>query len=126
MSLAQDPDRVAVPADLRRPRRAQRRGVDDGVVLARRALRQPAERVAIGRALLSGPKLLIMDEPLASLDTERRLEILPLIERLKNELGLNIIYISHSLAEITRLADTLVLMDKGQIKGFGPPKTKFL
>jgi len=78
------------------------------------------QRVAIGRALMSGPDVLIMDEPLSSLDLHRKQDILPLIEKLKTELGLTIIYISHSLSEITQLADNLVLLDNGQIKGAGP------
>lgn len=78
------------------------------------------QRVAIGRALMSKPNVLIMDEPLSSLDTARKQDIMPLIKRLKGEFGLTIIYISHSLAEITQLADNLVLMDRGQVKAAGP------
>ncbi|MEX1036794.1 MAG: molybdenum ABC transporter ATP-binding protein [Sneathiella sp.] len=78
------------------------------------------QRVAIGRALLSNPRLLIMDEPLSSLDDGRKAEILPLIEALKSEFGLTTLYISHSIEEITRLADTLVLIDKGSVKAAGP------
>jgi molybdate transport system ATP-binding protein len=68
-------------------------------------------RVAIGRALLSDPRLLILDEPLTGLDASRKEEILPYLERLRDELRLPIIYISHALDEIVRLADTLVLID---------------
>jgi molybdate transport system ATP-binding protein len=78
------------------------------------------QRVAIGRALLSNPRILIMDEPLSSLDTARKAEILPLIETLKSEFDLTTLYISHSIEEITRLADTLLLIDKGAQKGVGP------
>ncbi|WP_340150012.1 molybdenum ABC transporter ATP-binding protein [uncultured Sneathiella sp.] len=78
------------------------------------------QRVAIGRALLSNPKLLIMDEPLSSLDAGRKAEILPLIEALKSEFGLTTLYISHSIEEISRLADTIVLLDKGSLKAAGP------
>ncbi|MCR9212587.1 MAG: molybdenum ABC transporter ATP-binding protein [Proteobacteria bacterium] len=78
------------------------------------------QRVAIGRALLSNPDFLVMDEPLSSLDSARKKDIIPLISRMKSEFGLTIIYISHSLGEITRLADSLVLLDKGQVKGAGP------
>lgn len=78
------------------------------------------QRVALGRALLSNPRILVMDEPLSSLDDARKHEILQLLETLKRELNPTILYISHSASEITRLADSLVLIDNGQIKGFGP------
>ncbi|MBL8310012.1 MAG: molybdenum ABC transporter ATP-binding protein [Burkholderiales bacterium] len=71
------------------------------------------QRVAIGRALLSRPRLLLMDEPLASLDSGRRSEILRLIERVRDEFGLRIIYVSHSIGEVSRLADDVVLMNEG-------------
>lgn len=67
-----------------------------------------AQRVAIGRALLSGPAFLLMDEPLASVDQARRGEILRLIERIRDELRLPILYVSHDRAEVDRLADTVV------------------
>ncbi|RRH78120.1 molybdenum ABC transporter ATP-binding protein [Falsigemmobacter faecalis] len=78
------------------------------------------QRVAIGRALLSQPAFLLMDEPLSALDAARRAEILPWLERLRDEAGLPILYISHSLAEVTRLATTLVLMAEGRVIGAGP------
>ncbi|MZR30922.1 molybdenum ABC transporter ATP-binding protein [Sneathiella litorea] len=78
------------------------------------------QRVAIGRALLSHPKILIMDEPLSSLDEGRKAEILPLIEALKSEFDLPTLYISHSIEEITRLADTILLLDNGEMKAAGP------
>lgn len=78
------------------------------------------QRVAIGRALLSNPKVLVMDEPLSSLDAARKKEILPLIERLKSEFGITTLYISHAIEEITRLADHLLLIDRGELKGSGP------
>ncbi len=78
------------------------------------------QRVAIGRALLSNPDFLVMDEPLSSLDSARKKDIIPLISRMKSEFGLTILYISHSLGEITRLADSLVLLDKGRVMGAGP------
>lgn len=73
------------------------------------------QRVAIGRALLTSPKLLLMDEPMASLDATSKAEILPFLERLKEQLALPIIYVSHSIEEVTRLADHLVLLEQGQV-----------
>ncbi len=78
------------------------------------------QRVAIGRALLASPRLLLMDEPLASLDAARKAEILPFIERLRDELKLPIFYVSHEMDEIIRLADLLVLLDGGKIAAVGP------
>ena len=78
------------------------------------------QRVAIGRALLSQPKLLLMDEPLSALDRQTRNEILPFLERLHERLSLPIIYISHDMSEIERLADHLILMQHGRIVGAGP------
>lgn len=67
-----------------------------------------AQRVAIGRALLSGPEILLMDEPLASLDAARRGDIMTVIERIRDELGLPILYVSHDRAEVDRLATSVV------------------
>ncbi len=78
------------------------------------------QRVAIGRALLANPQLLLMDEPLANLDAGRRGEILPFIETLRDELALPIFYVSHSANEIVRLADTMVLLSDGQSIASGP------
>jgi molybdate transport system ATP-binding protein len=78
------------------------------------------QRVAIGRALLSNPRLLLMDEPLAALDTPRKDEILPYIERLRDEAGIPIVYVSHAIAEVTRLATTMVLMSEGKVDAVGP------
>ncbi|MGM0584110.1 MAG: molybdenum ABC transporter ATP-binding protein [Pseudomonadota bacterium] len=78
------------------------------------------QRVAIGRALLSGPRLLLMDEPLASLDEARKAEILPYVERLRDELGLPIVYVSHSLPEVARLATTVVALSGGRVLRAGP------
>lgn len=79
-----------------------------------------AQRVAIGRALLSAPRLLLLDEPLAALDTARKAEILPYIERLRDEAGVPILYVSHSVSEIARLATTVVALDKGRVARVGP------
>jgi molybdate transport system ATP-binding protein len=78
------------------------------------------QRVAIGRALLAHPRALLMDEPLASLDEARRAEILPYIERLRDEAGVPILYVSHSVAEVARLATTVVILTEGQVTAVGP------
>ncbi len=78
-----------------------------------------SQRVAIGRALLSNPRLLLLDEPLAALDADRKAEILPYLEGLRHSLDLPILYVSHSLAEIRRLATWLAVIDDGEIKAFG-------
>ncbi len=78
------------------------------------------QRVAIGRALLAQPHLLLMDEPLASLDAARKAEILPWLTRLKTALRLPVLYVTHDLDEAARLADSLVLIEAGRVIGFGP------
>ena len=81
------------------------------------------QRVAIGRALLSQPKLLLMDEPLSALDRLTKDEILPFLERLHDRLSLPIIYVSHDMSEIEHLADHLVLMQAGQVIASGALST---
>ena len=77
------------------------------------------QRVAIGRALLSDPEILLMDEPLASLDAARKAEILPYIERMRDEAGLPIVYVSHQIEEVARLADRIVLLSEGSVAATG-------
>jgi len=77
-------------------------------------------RVAIGRALLSQPRLLAMDEPLASLDAQHKAEIVPYLARLKHALRLPILYVTHALDEVVRLADTLALVRAGRVLAAGP------
>lgn len=77
-------------------------------------------RVAIGRALLSKPELLLMDEPLAALDQPRKEEILPYLERLRDETRVPILYVTHSVAELARLATTVVLLENGRVTRAGP------
>ena len=78
------------------------------------------QRVAIARALLAAPRLLLLDEPLAALDLKRKLEILPYLERLRDELSIPVIYVSHSPDEVARLADHIVLLDSGRVVASGP------
>lgn len=77
-------------------------------------------RVGIGRALLSRPRMLLMDEPLASLDPARKEEILPYLERLRDEVTLPILYVSHAVPEVARLATSVVLLDNGRVARIGP------
>jgi len=78
------------------------------------------QRVAVGRALLSQPKLLLMDEPLSALDRLTKDEILPFLERLHERLSLPVIYVSHDMTELERLADHLILMRIGEVVAVGP------
>lgn len=78
------------------------------------------QRVALGRAILSSPRLLLMDEPLAALDEGRKGEVLPYLERLRDEVALPILYVSHSMAEVARLATTVVLIEAGRVTAAGP------
>ena len=77
------------------------------------------QRVAIARALLTSPKLLLMDEPLSALDLTSKREILPYLERLRDTLSIPILYVSHSVAEVARLADHVVMLDSGQVTASG-------
>lgn len=77
------------------------------------------QRIGIARALLTSPKLLLMDEPLAALDTQRKNEILPYLQRLHDELDIPVLYVSHSQDEVARLADHLVLLSDGKALASG-------
>ena len=78
------------------------------------------QRVAIGRALLASPRLILADEPLAALDEARKAEILPYFERLRDEVSVPILYVSHSAAEVARLATTVVALQDGKVARQGP------
>jgi molybdate transport system ATP-binding protein len=84
------------------------------------------QRVGIARALLTSPRLLLLDEPLASLDLKRKKEVLPYLERLHAELEIPIVYVSHSPDEVARLADHLVLLEDGKVSASGPLKETLL
>jgi len=77
------------------------------------------QRVAIGRALLANPDLLLMDEPLSALDAASKAEIMPCLEQLHDELSIPILYVSHSADEVARLADNIVLLENGQVQAQG-------
>jgi molybdate transport system ATP-binding protein len=99
-----------------------------GHLLARRSANLSGgekQRVAIGRALLSNPRLLLLDEPLAALDAARKAEILPFIERLRDEIGLPVVYVSHDPAEVLRLADNILLLEQGRVAAQGPVSEVF-
>jgi molybdate transport system ATP-binding protein len=115
---------------LRRTPPAQRHIAFDEAVellgIAHLLTRQPArlsggerQRIAIARALLTSPKLLLMDEPLAALDAPSKADILPYLEKLHEELSIPVLYITHSIQEVMRLADYLLLLDQGQVIGSG-------
>jgi len=112
------------------PAAARKVAFDDAVALlgiARFMDRMPGhlsggerQRVAMARAVLTSPRLLLMDEPLASLDEARKAEALYYIERLRDELALPIVYVSHSIDEVVRLADTVVMLSEGKVHAAGP------
>lgn len=77
------------------------------------------QRVAIGRALLARPRLLLMDEPLAALDEARKAEILPYLQRLRDETDIPILYVSHSVTEVTQLADRVLMIESGRLTASG-------
>lgn len=77
------------------------------------------QRVAIGRALLTAPELLLLDEPLASLDVPRKRELLPYLQRLAREINIPMLYVSHSLEEILHLVDKVLVLEQGEVKAFG-------
>jgi molybdate transport system ATP-binding protein len=97
-------------------------------LLARRAAHLSGgerQRVALGRALLSCPKLLLFDEPLAALDLPRKLEIMCLIEQVRDEFKLPIVYVSHAIEEVVRLATTTVVIEAGRVRAIGRPGDVF-
>ena len=77
------------------------------------------QRVALGRALLSQPRLLLMDEPLGSLDEERKEEILPYLVRLRDEAGIPMVYVSHDPSEMRKLATQIAIIKHGRVTAFG-------
>lgn len=78
------------------------------------------QRVAIGRALLTAPDMLLLDEPLASLDLPRKRELMPYLQKLAKQVEIPMLYVSHSLEEILQLADNVLVLDAGKVKAFGP------
>ncbi len=94
-----------------------------GALLARRPAGLSGgekQRVAIGRALLAQPRLLLLDEPLAALDDERKSEILPYLERIRDEAGVPMLHVSHSAGEVARMATTVVVLEAGKVVRAGP------
>jgi molybdate transport system ATP-binding protein len=108
------------------PGPAEIRQIVDLLALGPLLARKPAtlsggerQRVALGRAVLAKPRILLLDEPLAALDAARKAEILPYLERLRDEARLPIVYVSHAIDEVARLADQMIVMDAGRIVAQG-------
>jgi molybdate transport system ATP-binding protein len=108
---------------------AQRKRVIDLLDIGNLLQRRPGQlsggerqRVAFGRALLSKPRLLLLDEPLGALDEGRKLEILPYLARLRDEAGIPMVYVSHDAAELRQLATQIVMLKGGRITAFGGVK----
>jgi molybdate transport system ATP-binding protein len=80
------------------------------------------QRVALGRALLARPRLLLLDEPLGSLDEQRKAEILPYLMRLRDEANVPMVYVSHDADEMRRLATQVVMLQRGRVTAFGGPE----
>jgi molybdate transport system ATP-binding protein len=113
--LAEDPAQHKRVVDL----------LDIGALLDRRPGKLSGgerQRVAFGRALLSKPRLLLLDEPLGALDEGRKLEILPYLVRLRDEAGIPMVYVSHDAAELRQLATQIVMLKGGRITAFGGVK----
>jgi molybdate transport system ATP-binding protein len=108
---------------------AQRKRVTDLLDIGHLMDRRPGklsggerQRVALGRALLSKPRLLLLDEPLGSLDEGRKVEILPYLVRLRDEAGIPMVYVSHDAAELRQLATQIVMLQRGRVTSFGGVK----
>jgi molybdate transport system ATP-binding protein len=110
--LAHDPSHLARIVDM----------LDIGKLLDRRPGKLSGgerQRVALGRALLAQPRLLLLDEPLGSLDEERKAEILPYLMRLRDEANVPMVYVSHDADEMRQLATQVVLLKRGRVAAFG-------
>ena len=127
LSAAQNVEVPAVYAGVERKKRLERaKALLTRLGLAERVDYQPSQlsggqrqRVAIARALVNEPRVLLLDEPLASLDIPRKRELLPYLQRLTREINIPMLYVSHSLDEILHLADRVMVLENGQVKAFG-------